>query len=330
MRYQVGYNEPFRTVCKEAIFKGNNLGYFYVRLPWIILKYGKDIVHVEEEPYSLITFLSALWAKVLTRRFVFFTWENLFRKNFLFPYDLFERAVFKLADAAIAGNKDAGNILQRRGFKAKIVQFGQLGIDVPFTLEKEDPDFKARLRKGISFLVGFMGRVTKEKGIQTLIDAAARTPSDIGYVIIGRGDFQHGAKALVNRLGLHNRVHLLDTVTHEKVPAAMKSLDLLVLPSLTVKTWKEQFGQVLIEAMACGVPVVGSNSGAIPEVIGDAGLIFSEGDAQGLANAIMKIASNETLRRSFMEKEWKRVMENYTHQKIAAKTAQLYQEILRG
>jgi len=96
MKYGVGENEPFRTVCDNAIFKGNNLRYFYLRLPWVILKYGKDIVHVEEEPYSLITFLSAFWARVFLRRFVFFTWQNLFRKNFPFPYGLFERAVFKL------------------------------------------------------------------------------------------------------------------------------------------------------------------------------------------------------------------------------------------
>ena len=328
MSYQKGYKEPFRTLCKEAVFKGNNLRYFYMGLPWLILKYGKDIVHVEEEPYSFITFLSALWAKVFAARFIFFTWENIFRESFLFPYDLFERGVFKLSHAAIAGNSDALGILKERGFKSKTTQLGQLGIDVPFGPGSGRLNLRNRFQKPIRFLVGFMGRITKEKGIQTLIEAAAQTSEEIGYVAIGRGDFKRDAAALSNRLGLEERFKFIDTLPHEAIPSAMKDLDLLVLPSLTTRAWKEQFGQVLIEAMACGVPVVGSDSGAIPEVIGKAGLIRSEGDVKGLAGAIMRLAGDGSLRRNLIEKGHTRVIENYTHQKIAAKTAQLYQEIL--
>jgi glycosyltransferase involved in cell wall biosynthesis len=328
MNYQIGPKEPFRTLCKKAIFKGNNLRYFYMGLPWLILKYGKDIVHVEEEPYSLITFLSALWAKAFSSRYIFFTWENIFRESFLFPYDLFERKVFKLSDAAIAGNSDALSILKERGFESKTTQLGQLGIDVPFGAESDRLNLRHRFHKPVHFLVGFMGRITKEKGIQTLIEAATQTSEEIGFVAIGRGDFKADAQTLCNRLGLKQRFIFIDTLPHEEIPAAMKDLDLLVLPSLTTHAWKEQFGQVLIEAMACGVPVVGSDSGAIPEVIGKAGLISKEGDVKELAQAIMKLAGDGALRRNLIEKGRTRVMENYTHQKIAAKTVQLYQEIL--
>ena len=67
-----------------------------------------------------------------------------------------------------------------------------------------------------------------------------------------------------------------------EVPAVLRALDVLVLPSLTTPSWKEQFGRVLQEAMACAIPVVGSDSGEIPHVIGDAGLVTPEGDAAAL------------------------------------------------
>ncbi|UCD82056.1 MAG: glycosyltransferase, partial [Desulfobacterales bacterium] len=330
MRYQVGRAEPFRTLCCDAIFKGHNLRYFYVGLPWIILKYGKDIVHLEEEPISLVAFLSASWARLFSKRFVFFTWENILRKKELFPYDLFGKAVMRLSHAAVAGNGDALSVLKARGFKTKIVQFGQLGIDVPFDPQTGSADFGKVVQKHCRFRVGFLGRVNREKGVQTLIEAATQTPADIGYVVIGRGDFRGEAESLAHRLGLSERITFIDTLPHETIPDVMKSLDLMVLPSLTTPTWKEQFGQVLIEAMACGVPVVGSNSGAIPEVIGDSGLIFSEGDAQALAKAIMELASDNALRSRLAAKGRQRVNENYTHQIIAAKTAQLYRQILSG
>ena len=69
------------------------------------------------------------------------------------------------------------------------------------------------------------------------------------------------------------------------VPRHLRALDALVLPSESTPLWKEQFGHVLIEAMACGVPVVGSDSGAIPEVIGEAGLLFPGGGRDGPARA---------------------------------------------
>ena len=67
---------------------------------------------------------------------------------------------------------------------------------------------------------------------------------------------------------------LLPQIPSDQVAVEMRKLHALVLPSRTTPRWKEQFGRVLIEAMACGVPPVGSDSGEIPHVIDDAGLVF--------------------------------------------------------
>ena len=101
----------------------------------------------------------------------------------------------------------------------------------------------------------------------------------------------------------------------------------MVLPSRTTATWKEQFGRVLTEAMACGVPVVGSNSGAIPEVIADAGLIFPEGDAMSLAAQLQRLANEHTLAVELGRRGMARVVDNYSQKRIAAKTAAFLQEL---
>jgi quercetin dioxygenase-like cupin family protein len=80
------------------------------------------------------------------------------------------------------------------------------------------------------------------------------------------------------------------------VPSRLAQLDALVLPSLTRPNWKEQFGRVLVEAMACGVPVVGSDSGEIPRVIGQAGLSFPEGDAGALRASLAELMGSERRR----------------------------------
>jgi glycosyltransferase involved in cell wall biosynthesis len=100
------------------------------------------------------------------------------------------------------------------------------------------------------------------------------------------------------------------------------------LPSLTTPRWKEQFGRVLIEAMACGVPVVGSDSGEIPQVVGDAGLIFPEGDAAGLAAALQRLCDAADLRKKFIDKGLERINERYAYEHIVRQTYQFFQQVL--
>ncbi len=107
----------------------------------------------------------------------------------------------------------------------------------------------------------------------------------------------------------------------------MNNLDVLVLPSRTTSVWKEQFGRVLTEAMACKVPVVGSSSGAIPEVIGDAGLVYPEGDIRELAECLRLLMQSRELRGRLSERGYKRVKSLYTQDVIAEKTDALYRRI---
>jgi glycosyltransferase involved in cell wall biosynthesis len=122
---------------------------------------------------------------------------------------------------------------------------------------------------------------------------------------------------------------VISAVPHEEIPHYLNALDGLVLPSLTTPVWKEQFGHVLIEAMACEVPVIGSNSGAIPEVLGEAGLIFPEGDLTALSQAIMTLQSDAVRRAQLAQAGRVRVLAHYTHERIAAANAEFFQQVLR-
>jgi glycosyltransferase involved in cell wall biosynthesis len=117
-------------------------------------------------------------------------------------------------------------------------------------------------------------------------------------------------------------------VPSTQVPTVLHGFDVLVLPSRTMPNWKEQFGRVLIEAMSCGVPVVGSDSGEIANVIGDAGIVFPERNIAALRDALQRLLDNPHLRRDLGQRGRERVLANYTHATLAGKYYNVYRQML--
>ena len=123
----------------------------------------------------------------------------------------------------------------------------------------------------------------------------------------------------------------LDQIPSTQMPDQYHQLDALAVPSLTLPNWKEQFGpRATVEAMASGVPVIGSDSGAIPDVIADAGLIVPEGDVDALAARCVGCATMPALRGDLARRGRDRVLAHYTHQQIAAATVQVYEAMLKN
>jgi len=116
-------------------------------------------------------------------------------------------------------------------------------------------------------------------------------------------------------------------VEHDRVRDYLRAMDLLVLPSYDTPSWKEQFGHVLVEAMACSVPVVGSNAGGIPEAIGEAGLIFPARSVDALGEALRALAASSEKRRALGEAGRARVLERFTHAKIAQQTLEFWRSL---
>ena len=137
-------------------------------------------------------------------------------------------------------------------------------------------------------------------------------------------------RSLAHELGLVGRVAFAGKIPTAQMPEFYHRLDVLVLPSRTRPNWKEQFGRVLVEAMACGVPVIGSDSGEIPHVAGDAGLIFTEGQVDALRACLAKLVDKPELRANLGRQGRERVLAHYTQAQMADRTYQVYRSMLRA
>ncbi len=303
-------------------FNGRILRYIYPfrAISQILRDARPDLVYVEEEPESFALTQLALFKR--DSQLIFFSWENISRRA-RFP---FERWNLSRCDGAICGNNDAVRVLRAKEFIKSMVVTPQLGVD-PEIFHPVPPG-TARASLGLDgFVVGYVGRLVEEKGLWTLLQAVECLP-DVRLVIIGSGSLRNAIELWIGLRHLNERVQIITAVPHQDIPRYMNAMNVLVLASQTTARWKEQFGHVLIEAMACGVPVIGSDSGAIPEVIADAGVIFPESNVNALRNAIVALQTDPARRLQLADAGRARVLTHYTHERIAAQNAQLFQQVL--
>lgn len=311
----------YEMIVAPMAFNGAYHFHFYPTLGRLLRHLRPDLVHIDEEPYNLATFLALRAAQAVGARSLFFAWQNIHRR-YPPPFCWLEAHVLTEAQGAIAGNHDAAQILRAKGYAGPLRIIPQFGVDPTLFRPPESP------RPDRPFTIGYAGRLVEEKGLFVLIEAVARLKGPWRLVIYGEGPLREALHAHCERLGLAERVAFQGRIASTAMPQMLASLDALVLPSLTRPNWKEQFGRVLIEAMACEVPVIGSDSGEIPHVIGNAGLIVPEGDPQTLAEALERLRADTSWARTLGKRGRERVLALYTQAKVAAQTAQFYREIM--
>jgi glycosyltransferase involved in cell wall biosynthesis len=248
---------------------------------------------------------------------VFYSAVNVHRR-WRWPYRSVERFTLGCADGAHAPNRDVPAILRAKGFSTQPVGTIPLGVDAARFAASEPMPMPGIARPR----VGYVGRLEPVKGLDVLLDAFQLVSSEASLIVAGDGTDR---VRLLPRLQ-SDRVHLRSAVSYEHMPAFLKSLDVLVLPSVTIPPQhREQFGRVLVEAMAAGVAVVGSDSGAIPEVIGEAGLVVPERDPRALAGAINRVLGDAHLRSSLVERGRQRVQSHFAWSVVAQQTLDLFQ-----
>lgn len=220
----------------------------------------------------------------------------------------------------------ATRALQQSGYPGRL-RIVRTFRPCPVAPASDDDGRRVRQAMGVGehTLVGYVGRIVEEKGLTTLLAALRRLPR-IHCVFVGSGPFQSELELLAAGAGVIDRVHFVGSVDPECVPSYLHAMDMLVLPSLTTATNSEQFGRALGEAMACRVPVIGSNSGAIPEVIGDAGIIVREGDHAELSSAIERVATDEELRRQLGARGYDRWRTEFSTEVVLGRFCALYRE----
>lgn len=304
---------------------GNHL-HLYPGISSVIGREKWDFVHIDEEPFNLATYHALRGCRRNRARAVFTTWQNLM-KRYPPPFNLFERYVYQNAAGAIAGNGESLDLLRRRGFRRLAAHIPQLGVD-PTVFRKQDAGgLRRKLGVGGAFVIGFVGRFSPEKGVDTLIKALALLPEGCVLVLVGNGPERSTLQAMAQALGVSAKVQWVPWVDSGEVVEYLNAFDVLALPSRTRWSVKEQFGRVLVEAMSCETCVVGSDSGEIPNVVGDAGLIFHEGEERELAERLRQLVDGLSLRDALRHRGRQRVLEHFTYAKIASDTVNFYRSI---
>lgn len=311
----------YRLLVTPMVWNGSFHLHFYPRLGRIVAQVRPHLIHIDEEPYNVATWHAVYLACRAGAQALFFTWQN-WNRRYPPPFRWGEQYVYRHTACAIAGNRDAGQVLLGKGYTRPVYVIPQFGVDPALYTRASVPSGP--------FVIGYVGRLVPEKGVQDLLHAAAGLPGNWRLRLLGSGPQRAQLLDLARSLSIGDRVVVEEWIPASEVPQYLRQLHVLVLPSRTQQNWKEQFGRVLIEAMASGVPVIGSSSGEIPHVIGDAGLIFPEGDVEALRTQIHSLMVDRTLWRELAKNGRKRVSARFTQDRIARETVAVYREVLAG
>lgn len=269
------------------------LHFFAGRVANLIRREKPDMIYVYHEAYAVSTFQVFLANQRSLRVPIgFYSSQNL-TKKYPVPFSAMERWVYKQADFAVAVSPSVAEVLRAKGFT------GRLEV-VPFEVDTDrfaSVNGQAALsltRPDLS--IGYFGRLVSEKGIDTLLEALAlvRTRARVRAAIVGNGKDSGNLKALAAQLGVHDIVEWKKPVAHADLASIYRTLDVLILPSRSTPRWKEQFGRVVLEANASGVPVITSDSGELPTVVAatGGGWTFPENSAQALADKLLYASSH--------------------------------------
>ncbi|MBI5699422.1 glycosyltransferase family 4 protein [Candidatus Saganbacteria bacterium] len=292
-------NAKYKVLVGKTVLSGDNLTSFPPALPYFLWKEKPDIIHLFEEPWHNIAAYLTFWSKIIcpAAKLIFQTFQNQvedYRPNWIRT----QRRTFERSSAAISCTDEGKAVLLHWGYN-KPIHVIYPGVETRLFSPQDAGELRAKL--GLKeFTIGYFGRMTQEKGIEDLIAAGKQLDFPYQFFFVGNGPVKPRLQSQVPE------AIWLDAVTPNEISSYYSALDVLVLPSRTTKTWKEQFGRVLVEAMLCGVPVIGSSSGEIPKVIGDAGLVFAEQNPEALAKRITEIRNNTSLREDLKKKGMER------------------------
>lgn len=298
-----------------------------------VLREKWDVVHCWEEPYIVagnqIARLTLKDAKL-----VYATFQNV-KKRYPPPFNLLEREAMKRADAWIAfGHTVEQNLIKQTRYNNRPHRVIALGVDTKFF--KPDAAGRSQIRRRLGWddvavgapVVGYLGRFVPEKGLKQLMDALDEVKTKWRALFVGGGAMEKELRRWSDHYG--EQVKIVAGVTHDEVPHYLNAMDVLCAPSQTTPQWREQLGRMLIEAFACGVPVVASDSGEIPFVVEDAGIIVAEADTKAWARELTAILEDAPRRAELSKRGLERAHTVYAWEKIACQHLSFFDELLQS
>jgi glycosyltransferase involved in cell wall biosynthesis len=293
-----------------------------------LMKQAWDAIYAWEEPYILSGAQLARWAPP-SAVFTFLTLQNI-RKRYPPPFSWFERATLARADGWFyCGHSIHRAQHDKAGYAERPSQLGPLGVDID--LFRPDSALRRRVRESLGWsddgppVIGFVGRFVPEKGLHVLMRALESVSEPWRVLFLGGGSMEPELRRWASA-GRADRVRIA-TVRHAEVPDYLRAVDLLCAPSETTPRWAEQFGRMLVEAFACAIPVIGSDSGEIPHVVGDAGLIAKERDAAAWTRAISELLGDAKRRAELGQRGLARAHAEYAWPVVARAYLDFFEEL---
>ncbi|WP_186767551.1 glycosyltransferase [Blastopirellula retiformator] len=286
-----------------------------------------DVVHAWEEPYIYAGYQVSQSCRDQPARYCFRTAQSL-NKRYPPPFNWFEKSVLRHASGWIAGASLVHQQMLERGFSESTGTILNLAVDTT-AFRPLAPEHKCQVQQALGLqgpVIGFNGRLETDKGIEILLAALEKIKHRTwSCFFMGSGRLEGMIRQWAETHELTKRI-AIKLIPHSEVPDYQGAMDIMVAPSQTMPNWKEQFGRMLIEAFAAGVPVIASDSGEIPFTVGDAGIIVSEKDVDGYAAAIQRLLDDDQQRQTLIDNGLKRA-DHFSVNQTAERYKQFYREL---
>jgi glycosyltransferase involved in cell wall biosynthesis len=299
---------------------------------------GEDILHAAET-YNGYSYQCARVRKAGGKKLVLTVWENIpFQSVRTFKGLTDNERIVDFVkgntDMFIAVTGRAKKALEIEGIAEEKIKVIPAGIDVS-RFNPADPDTAIMEKLGISdgdFVVLFIGRLTREKGVYDLLHAAKLASLDGGLenvkiVFAGSGPEKERLIRLSGKLKVEKYVKFAGSFSYVDMPKLYNAADVFILPSIPVSFWQEQFGMVLVEAMASGLPIISTLSGSIPEVLGEGGILIQPNDPLSIYREIKKLLLDDAFRAGLGLMARKRAEDRFNLPKVSRMIESAYGEL---
>lgn len=301
---------------------------FYGQRLRALLRQDWDIVHCWEEPYILSGGQIAHWSNPAAQ-FIFYTFQNIV-KSYPPPFGWIERYVLGRSAAWIAAGESVRQTRLQCGYGAKPNVVLPLGVDTTHFAPNPQAGHSVRQSLGWNHsgppVIGYLGRFVEEKGLALLMSTLDSLRQPWRALFVGAGPMETVLRKWAQ--SYPDRVRIATAIKHSNVSAFLNAMDVLCSPSQTKSFWREQLGRMLIEAFAAGVPVIASDSGEIPYVVDNAGVVVGESDEEGWRNAISQVLDDERLRADWSAKGLERAHRVYAWPVIARQHMEFFESVL--
>jgi glycosyltransferase involved in cell wall biosynthesis len=281
-----------------------------------ISDFNPDLVQIEETPGSPAAAAASSAARKLRVPYTVFSWESLPRRRALLEQHRY-RKILRHAAGVVGGNQLARDLLVRHAPGAVPAVIPQAGVSPAAPLEPPG-------RRGLA--LGFVGRLVPERGADTLLRACGQLLGPWSLTIVGTGPEQEPLEELAQRLGLASRIRWIGGVPRAELGRVWNELDCLVVPSRETPTWVERNSPVLLDAMARGIVPVVTRTGALPEIVGNAGVVVD--DVESLQVALQELVAEPGRLAPLAQRARQRILEKYIDSAVAERTLAYWRQVV--